>query len=314
MRDADGTIPALRRRAMLETRLIGVRRDASGQCALCPPEQLLLLPDGDKIAPAYAPFAARADQCMTEMLAWVQDGPSQEMVAEQRGRLLAALPGRLDRLKRSCEQEYIRWLDARRSMDERTKAGDTKAAIELAEVNKRLRGFTQWRDTIVQGVQREPELVEPGEIELLAVALILPAESEAARREADARVEALAMTVARAAEEEEGATVYDVSTPAGARMHGFPDYPGFDLFSIRPDGEQRYIEVKGRAGAGDILVSENEWSAAGNHLDNYWLYVVFGCDGQYPSLHRVQCPASVLPVRYQGVRITAKSIRQAAIR
>jgi len=55
------------------------------------------------------------------------------------------------------------------------------------------------------------------------------------------------------------------------------DHPGFDMISYRTDGETRLIEVKGRAQSGNIDISENEWSAACNHREKYWLYVVYNC-------------------------------------
>ena len=70
----------------------------------------------------------------------------------------------------------------------------------------------------------------------------------------DAEVEQIAMHVARAHEEAAGAVVKDVHTPELARAAGLPDNPGFDLLSIRPGGEKRAIEVKGRAGVGDVEV------------------------------------------------------------
>jgi len=48
---------------------------------------------------------------------------------------------------------------------------------------------------------------------------------------------------------------------------GLPDNPGFDLLSIRPGGEKRAIEVKGRAGVGEVEVSANEWAKACNLRD-----------------------------------------------
>jgi hypothetical protein len=71
---------------------------------------------------------------------------------------------------------------------------------------------------------------------------------------------------------------------------GLPEHPGFDLLSKRPDGEERCIEVKGRAGTEDIELTENEWVKACNLKESYWLYVVLGCESPLPRLYRVQDP------------------------
>ena len=63
-----------------------------------------------------------------------------------------------------------------------------------------------------------------------------------------------------------------MSRPFLTRRAGLADWPGFDLLSVRPGGEWRAIEVKGRAGVGEI--SENEWAKACNLRESYWLYAV----------------------------------------
>ena len=59
---------------------------------------------------------------------------------------------------------------------------------------------------------------------------------------------------------------------------------GFDLISRRPHPEDpktamavRFIEVKGRAGVGDVVLTENEHRAAERLRADYWLYVVYHC-------------------------------------
>ena len=52
---------------------------------------------------------------------------------------------------------------------------------------------------------------------------------------------------------------------------------------------KRLIEVKGRAGVGEIAVTNNEYRAAERLKNDYWLYVVFDYASQ-PKLHAVQNP------------------------
>ena len=110
------------------------------------------------------------------------------------------------------------------------------------------------------------------------------------------------MEVATAYEEHLGGVVTDVSKPELARRAGLTDWPGFDLKSRHPAGddgsvEERAIEVKGRAGSGDVQMSENEWARACNLREDYWLYVVFDCATPRPRLVRVQDPFAKLLAR-----------------
>jgi hypothetical protein len=104
-------------------------------------------------------------------------------------------------------------------------------------------------------------------------------------------------------EENAGAVVYDVHTPPLARAAGLPDNPGFDILSRRLGGARLGIEVKGRAGIGDIEISANEWAKACNLRDDYWLYVVFDCASSHPRLVRVQDPFGKLLARAKGSMI-----------
>lgn len=108
------------------------------------------------------------------------------------------------------------------------------------------------------------------------------------------------MRIAAEYERQQGWTPRDVSTPPLARAAGLTDNPGFDILSARPAFgatsakstvfEERAIEVKGRAGIGDVELTENEWSRACNSRDRFWLYVVYDCGTPNPRLLRVQDP------------------------
>lgn len=72
---------------------------------------------------------------------------------------------------------------------------------------------------------------------------------------------------------------------------------GFDLISRKPHPEDpetfiavRFIEVKGRAGVGEVGLTSNEFKTAERLKDDYWLYVAFNC-GTTPELHTIQDPA-----------------------
>ena len=132
---------------------------------------------------------------------------------------------------------------------------------------------------------------------MVAHALVLPSDNPEERQRHAAEVEALAVRLARAYEEEAGASVADVSRPELARRAGLSDWPGFDLLSQHPDTGKRAIEVKGRAHSDGIQLSENEWAQACNRRAGYWLYVVFDCATPRPRLVRVRDPFGKLLAR-----------------
>ena len=104
-------------------------------------------------------------------------------------------------------------------------------------------------------------------MEFLVHALVVPARDHKEAERFDAEVEVFAVQVAAAHEERSAAEVKDVSRPDQARQAGLSDWPGFDLLSDHPDGERRCIEVKGRAAAGSVEVTDNEWAKACNLRD-----------------------------------------------
>ena len=97
----------------------------------------------------------------------------------------------------------------------------------------------------------------------------------------DDEVERCAIEVATGFEEARGWVVEDVQK----------DNRGFDLISRRPHPEDpktfvevRFIEVKGRAGVGEVFLSANEYRAAERLKSDYWLYAVFNCAKPAPPL------------------------------
>lgn len=71
---------------------------------------------------------------------------------------------------------------------------------------------------------------------------------------------------------------------------------GFDLLSRKRHSEnpeiilsEKFIEVKGRAGKGDIALTSNEYKTAKRLREDYWLYVVFDCAAE-PRIIPIQDP------------------------
>ena len=157
--------------------------------------------------------------------------------------------------------------------------------------------------------------IMPGEPQIWVNVLVVPALPQEplpppAPSIAEVDSERIAMQRAIEHEHDQGCKVHDVSTPDRARAAGLDqDWPGFDLWSELPDGSHRCIEVKGRTGEGTVEITSNEWAAAFNLGDRYWLYVVFHCETDDPKLHRVQDPiGSLQEGAISHIRIDSQAI------
>lgn len=54
----------------------------------------------------------------------------------------------------------------------------------------------------------------------------------------------------------------------------------------------QFIEVKGRAGIGEVGLSSNEYKTAERLKNDYWLYVVYNC-ASTPQVHVIQNPVQL---------------------
>lgn len=102
----------------------------------------------------------------------------------------------------------------------------------------------------------------------------------------DDEIERIAVDAVIAYEAAQGRTVQSVES----------ENRGFDLISRRPHPEDpqtaievRFIEVKGRAGVGEVALTSNEFKTAKRLGQDYWLYVVFNC-ATSPEVHVVRNP------------------------
>ena len=75
----------------------------------------------------------------------------------------------------------------------------------------------------------------------------------------------------------------------------------------------RAIEVKGRAGTGDVEVTANEWARACNMREGYWLHVVYACASPTPQLVRVKDPFGTLLAKAKGsVLVSPRAVTEAS--
>jgi hypothetical protein len=290
---------------IVESRLLGIRQESNGAIALCPVEHLLLLRGAQEAAPGSVPLAGLARGLTEAAAEWLRNHALAQMVEEHRARIMATLPDRLDWVMRGYDHKTAELVAKRQRLTEEARSGDPRAKAELTRVKEQQRQLSTERDLRLAQMRADADLILPGGAVFAAHALVLPSADPEERERHDAEVEAIAMRLARAHEEARGAIVHDVSGPELARRAGLPDWPGFDLRSLRPasaygPAEELAIEVKGRAASGGVEVSENEWAKACNLRDRYWLYVVFDCATPRPRLVKVQDPFSKLLARAKG--------------
>jgi len=285
---------------VLETRLVAVTQAVDGEPAECPVELLMVLRSAGYISPITLPAYDQMSQALIRARTYLRDAVAQPMVRKWVEQLATSVKSRETFLEAGFDDQEIELLQSRAKLRERTLADDVGAKRELEVVKKKQRAIATRHEKALAILRREPELVEIGEVTLLAHALVLPSTDPADRERHDQEIERIAMQVARAHEESLDAKVDDVSTPELARLAGFEKPPGFDLLSHRPSGEKRCIEVKGRRAVGDIELTENEWAKAANLRQDYWLYTVYDCATARPRLLRVQDPFVKLLVRAKG--------------
>jgi len=100
-------------------------------------------------------------------------------------------------------------------------------------------------------------------------------------------IERIGMQTAINFELSEGRKPEDVSNIKGL---------GFDIRSYNKIGEiVRYIEVKARAGKGEISITHNEWLKAKRFGKDYWLYIVYDI-GSSPKIKTIQDPFNTFDV------------------
>ena len=310
----------------VDSRLVGLRQREDGTVEECPVEHLLLLRGARDFAPGRVPFAHQARRLASAAHIFVRDEVVKRMVEFHQQRILDELPARMEHVSRGFDHQAAELAQVRVRFSEKARTGDRKAAEELSRIKERQRSLKAARTRRLNELESEPHLIQPGEVEFLAHTLVVPAQEHEEIERYDADVEVIAMKVAVAYEERFGAEVKDVSRPELARRAGLTAWPGFDLLSRHPASShdpvegscqgdskiswthfrlvdpnercaERAIEVKGRAGTGNIEMSENEWTRACNLRDRYWLYVVFDCATPSPRLVRVRDPFAKLIAR-----------------
>jgi hypothetical protein len=157
-------------------------------------------------------------------------------------------------------------------------------AMAIRGEEARLEELKERRDKRLREIEQEKHLTLTSP-EVIGVACVLPLKLEGSKAKdimvRDEEVEAIAMRVAMDYERKNGRIPEDVSW----------ENLGFDIRS-RGESEIRYIEVKGRARAGSLALTPNEWIKAQRLGNQYWLYIIIMDTKLRSKLYAVKDPAS----------------------
>jgi superfamily II DNA or RNA helicase len=175
---------------------------------------------------------------------------------------------------------------------EQQQAGDRSPTLagNIAQCETRIDELNARREQRLADLDRECQCTI-GNIQHVGCAWVLPhpqrRESDVAPMVRDDRIERIAVQTVIAYEKAQGREVESVEA----------QNRGFDLISRRPHPEDpktavevRFIEVKGRAGVGEVALTTNEYKTAERLKNDYWLYVVYHCDAT-PEVHAIRDPA-----------------------
>jgi superfamily II DNA or RNA helicase len=162
----------------------------------------------------------------------------------------------LDELMVKLDGEIIA-LEQRREMGE-----NTDLSIRNKEEQKRI--YEIRHEELKELIRKEKELTMNKPV-FLGIIRVKHPETYGEGMKRDDEVERVGMEYVMKYEHSEGRTPEDISE----------QNLGFDIRSTSDDGQIRYIEVKARAGKGDVAISPNEWLNASKFGDDYYLYVVW---------------------------------------
>lgn len=280
-------------------RLFAVKQTAAGFQEL-PPGAIVDLPPSDELLAAPDELRGAVDE--QAVVAWATEQlmlPYLHEIEERRQRQVEVVRRYVERslnhLILESEEKLAKYY-------ERQDRGENMAiAIQQEQAHKR--SLVERRDGRLQRLRLEQavSLATPSIVGVVAVVPgEVPADVDQAAMRRDEEVERIAMEAAMAYERTAGREPEDVSDRK----------LGYDIRSRDSNGGVRYIEVKGRADEGDVVLTENEWTMARRLGADCWLYVVTGArDPKTAQVHAIQDPASKLDPepRTQIVRYRVKA-------
>jgi hypothetical protein len=178
--------------------------------------------------------------------------------------------------------EELAELQGRELRGENTAAAQEDLASRIADLKQRKAERLEELTLLTQLDPETPDVF--GAMRIVPLPPDEPNESSGFFMHRDDEVERIAMEAVMAAERAAGREPEDVAT----------ENLGYDIRSRDPrDETRRYIEVKGRAKTGPILLSENELNRLRQLKDAAWLYVVTDCRGT-STVSQIQDPGNRL--------------------
>ncbi|MEZ0343385.1 MAG: helicase-related protein [Caldimicrobium sp.] len=153
-----------------------------------------------------------------------------------------------------------------------------KVDLPIRNKEEQKRRYEEARRELEKEIEQEQSLTITMP-ELFTVIRVIPEKTEIVESE---EIEKIGMEIAMEYERQQGREPEDVSQ----------ENLGFDIRSKGKD-EIRYIEVKARAGIGDVALTPNEWFKAKRFKNQYYLYIVANATTN-PTLYIIQNPAENL--------------------
>ena len=288
---------------LLDEMLVGIKHFSDGRCEETPAHLLLTL----------IPRTAQQDMPSTLSAEWVnladETQPVKNFVCENfgnprlshiRDELQSEVDNKRKQIQISSRLRKAELLKQRLNLKNAVAKGMPAAQTKLNNCNQEIKALPKKRAEAEANLIREIEDIQLGSIDVYVRAFVTTSLTEEIPAQTLRNAETIALNTVIKYESDRGAEVKDVSNPSLKK--------GFDLQSRHPNGEVRYIEVKGRTGITSVELTANEWRQAANHRDRYWLYVVYHCDTE-PQLHRCRDPFGNLIAEATGsIRINASDI------
>ena len=265
---------------ILDETLTGIKRFADGRCETTRAHLLMTLA-GQRDHPAPIPHDwINLGEDIEPVKSYVVEELGDPMLSGICGELQSQLESRKKQIQISINLRKSELLELRHKLKDAVARAVPAARTKLNDCERELAELPAKRAALEAGLIEEIENTRLGPVSLHLRGLVVPPDEAPAQSTHDAEIVALETVIKY--ERERGAQVEDVSDPQLMR--------GFDLESRRPDGEVRYIEVKGRTGMTSVELTRNEWTQAENHQNRYWLYTVYHCESANPKLYRCQNP------------------------
>ena len=273
----------------LHKRLFVMQTDASGEILLKQPTLFLDLVPSPKgtAAPALENLPDR-HHTERQLIEKSLSGVLEEVAAERKKETDTVLTHLEISLNELIHRQNLRFSEL---MEEKERGEESamwvpnmkQAEDRLDELNERLRSRTA-------ELERERQC-SIGMVHFIGSGWVLPHPERAnpnfAPMVRDEEIERIAVDFATAEAIKNGWLVESVES----------ENRGFDLIlrkfatdDPRNSVNVRFVEVKGRAGIGEVSLSSNEYKTAERLTDDYWLYVVYNCANK-PELHKIQNPA-----------------------